>query len=107
MLEDDAARAVFMDSAVFGQATLYDPQDGAEVAVLGIFTAAHARRAEAAGLAVSTAEPVLTVFAADLPAGALLRRGDGDAVTINATRYSVRDIEPDGSGLARIVLERA
>lgn len=107
MLEDDAARAVFMDPDVFGQAARYDPADGAEVALLGVFTAAHARRAEATGLAVSTADPVLTVFAAELPAGALQRRGDGDAVTINATRYSVRDIEPDGSGLARIVLERA
>lgn len=107
MLEDDATRAVFMDPAVFGEATEYRPEVGGAFPLAGIYTAPHAARADGAGLSVSTGEPTLTVFAAQLPGDALARRGLGDVVVINATAFSVRDIEPDGSGLARIVLERS
>lgn len=102
MLEDDATRRAFMDPGAFGQAAVYTPAAGQPVALTGIFTAPHATRGENGGLGVSTLEPSLTVFAADLPAQA----AQGDAVTITAIGYSVRDLEPDGSGLVRIALER-
>lgn len=101
MLETDADRAAFMDA--LGEAASYTPAAGAPTLLRGVFTAPHARRGDGFGPGVSTLEPSLTVFAADLPEGA----AQGDAVTINATAYAVRDLEPDGSGLVRLALERS
>lgn len=102
MLEDEATRRAFMDPSAFGSMARYTRAGGAAADVTGIFSAPHARRAQGGGPGVSTLSPTLTLFAADLPAGA----GQGDAVTVDAVAYVVRDLEPDGSGLVRLTLER-
>jgi hypothetical protein len=102
LLEDEATRRAFMDPTVFGTAVQYVRAGGAATALTGIFSAPHARRAQGGGPGVSTLSPTLSVFAADLPAGAR----QGDAVVIDAVGYVVRDLEPDGSGLVRLTLER-
>jgi len=102
MLEDEATRAAFMDAGAFGLAASYTPAGGQPQPITGVFTAPHAVRAQGDGPGVATVAPSLVVFAADMPQAA----AQGDAVTINAISYRVRGLEPDGSGLVRIDLER-
>ena len=73
------------------------------VAITGIFTNAHAVAAPLGDWpGVSTSTPLFTCRAAALPAGA----GDGDTLTLGGTAWTVRGIQPDGTGLARLILER-
>lgn len=102
-LESDADLEGFFDANDFGTRATLTPSAGDPVEITGIFTAAH----EVAGASgdwpgVSTAAPVLTIPASALPAGAM----QGDALSIGAVAYRVRDIQPDGTGLARLVLEK-
>jgi galactokinase/mevalonate kinase-like predicted kinase len=47
--------------------------------------------------------PVLTVKDADIPGGT----GHGSSATVESTTYRVAGIQPDGTGISKIVLERA
>ena len=47
-------------------------------------------------------QPVLTVKSSDVSATAR-----GTAVVVNGTNYTVAKIEPDGTGLSRVILEKA
>lgn len=66
------------------------------VSVFGIFDAEYANAFDV----VAGSTPVLLVRSADVPA---VTRGD--AVVLNATSYTVADIQPDGQGLTRLILE--
>ena len=100
MIEDGTDRALFMDPRDFGAVGVFTPAGGEGVAVAGIFDAAH-REAVQAEAGVSTSAPAFTVFATDLPAGA----AQGDALEVEGRRWRVADMEPDGTGLVRLVLE--
>ncbi|MBP7001715.1 hypothetical protein [Amaricoccus sp.] len=103
-IEDADDFAVFFDPDGFGSLGSYALAAGSPaVEVGGIFTAAHAVAAPLGDWpGVSTSTPVFTCRAAMLPAGA----GDGDTLTLGATAWTVRSIQPDGTGLARLILER-
>ena len=57
---------------------------------------------EALGNAVEGSGPVALAIAAEVPAVA-----QGDTLTIGATEYTVRGVEPDGTGLVLLRLEEA
>lgn len=63
----------------------------------GLFNAAWADP-----LDIAVTRPVLRVVAADFPAVAV-----GSAVAIGTDDYTVRTVEPDGSGMLRLVLKAA
>ncbi len=67
------------------------------VSVTAIFDAAYADPLNMGGNT-----PQLTVATSDLPAVAV-----GQAVTVNATSYTVVGIEPDGTGVSTLMLRRA
>lgn len=95
--------AVFFDAEVFGETASYARAVGPAVPIAGIFTAAHSAAAPMGDWpGVSTTAPVFTCAAAGLPAGAAA----GDTITRGAAVWTVRDIQPDGTGLARLILER-
>jgi hypothetical protein len=102
-VEDDADRALFMDAAVFGTAATWTPAGGDPVAVSGIWSDPHRVGAPGDGPGVSTTAPSLTLFATDLPAGA----AEGDEVSAKSATWTALDLEPDGSGLVRVTLQRA
>lgn len=66
-------------------------------AVAGIFD-----RAYADPFGIASTMPTLT-----LPAARAAATVQGDAITIDGTAYRVRSVEPDGTGLTRLGLERA
>ncbi|TPE52594.1 head-tail joining protein [Amaricoccus solimangrovi] len=93
---------VFFDPEDFGEVGTY-AHDGAAVALAGIFSAAQAETAPLGDWpGVSTVAPRFTCRAAALPEGAAA----GDTLTLGGVAWTVRDIEPDGTGLARLIVER-
>ena len=105
VFDDPADWQVFFDVAAAAEAVTYHPAAAADVELAGIFTAAHtiaARGGRDAG--VSTATPILTLPPAHrLPVTPAV----GDELTCRAVLYRVADLQPDGSGMIRLILERA
>ena len=107
LFDEPADWQVFFDTGPGGAAEVvtYHPAAAADVELPALFTAAHALVAGGGGgVGVSTATPILTIPDAQqwgvVPAV-------GDEVTRRAVLYRVADIQPDGSGLIRLILERA
>jgi len=71
------------------------------VPVQGLFTDAYTS-ADIGPYGMASSAPTLTLASADTPASPV-----DQTVTINATSYLIRAVEPDGSGLTRLILERA
>lgn len=95
--EDDFA--TFFDTAAFARGATFLPSEGGTYAVAGIFTEAHAL-----AVGVSASAPVFTV--AETVSPRLPRQGDG--LTIDGKGdFTIADLQPDGSGLVRLILERA
>lgn len=103
-IEGDGDFDVFFDPADFGSTGTYaGGSPPATVALAGIFANAHAVAAPLGDWqGVSTSAPLFTCRASVLPAGAR----DGDTLTLGGTVWTVRDVQPDGTGLARLILER-
>lgn len=68
----------------------------------GVSVSAIFRNEAADALLAAGTQPVLTVKSSDVAATAR-----GTAVVVNGTNYTVAKIEPDGTGLSRVILEKA
>lgn len=102
-IETDADRALFLDADEFGVAVAYHKVGApAAISIAAIFDAEHVFNDGGEGLAVASVSPQIIVRSSDLPSGA----GDGDAVTVSGTDYTVRYSEPDGTGMTVLKLER-
>lgn len=69
----------------------------------GILHAGTVRIAADDGADVLNIRASLQVRSADVPGGA----GEGDAVSLSAVAYTVKSIEPDGTGMTVVLLEQA
>jgi hypothetical protein len=94
---------VFLDPTDFGTAAIWDTQGGEIVDVEGIFETAREVALSGNSSGVSAILPVLTMASEAIPATA----AQGDDMEIQSVNYRVADIQPDGSGLTRVILERA
>lgn len=90
-------------------AVTYQPDGLADVALTAYFRAAHLEIDVDLGVAINSTEPMIGLFAEDLPADP----GSKDHVEIGvphftpARRYRVTKAEPDGHGWWTIFLVRA
>lgn len=101
-LEGEDEFDVFFDPQVFGESGTY-AHGSASTPLAGIFANAHAAVAPLGDWrGVSTSAPVFTCRAVALPEAAAA----GDTLTLGPTLWTVRDIERDGTGLARLIIER-
>ncbi|MCP4352294.1 MAG: hypothetical protein GY795_43100 [Desulfobacterales bacterium] len=88
----------------FGQIALYKPQGRDAFNINGIFDAAHTV-IESDGLAeYSTTRPMFDVSLADFPA--TVEPVQGDLIEISGANYKVVDIQPDGVGMVKLLLNR-
>lgn len=69
--------------------------------ITGIFDRDYFAADMGGRVAVSSSQPRFTCASAALPSGA----GNGDTLAINGTTYTVRVVEPDGTGVTQLVLE--
>ncbi len=101
------SRAARMQRTVLrleGEDVLYHPTDGgAAVTVRACFRSAHKALDLDTGSTVNSTDPLCDVLLADLPE---LPRAGVSAVTARGTRYVVREIQPDGEGMALLALQR-
>lgn len=103
-IEDDDDRALFFDPEEFGVTVSYTKQGAAAVSLNGIFDREPVDLAIGADLSLDDAGPQILVREIDLPAGA----GEGDAVTVTGQgSFLVKNIQPDGTGMAVVRLEVA
>lgn len=100
-VEDAADWDVFLDGDVFAAAATWTRPAMAGVTVRGIRAEAHAVAAGGDFPGVSTTAPVFTTAAAELPADA----AQGDTLTIDGAPWRVADLQPDGAGMVRVILE--
>lgn len=96
--------AVFFNPADFAEVAEYLPAAGGAFPLPGIFTARHATIVAGDFAGVSTVQPGFTISAAAIPAGVA---SDLDRLRLRGGEYVVRDAQPDGGGLLRLILERA
>lgn len=90
MIESDADRLAILQA--FGI-----PVTAERGTLLGIFDAQYV---DAAG--IDQAAPMLEVRSSDVAA---LQLRKGSTLTVEAAAYRVRRIEPDGTGMTRLILE--
>lgn len=100
-VETPADLAVLFSAEDFGQSATYTVAGGSGVGIEGIFTNAHADVAPLDGRGISTVTPVFTVATLSLPPGA----AQGDVLETGGSIWRVADLQPDGTGLTRIILE--
>ena len=99
-VEDPGDRDLFTDPSVFGDVADYDQPLG-PVAVAGVFTNAHLRVLDGAGPGASTTAPVFAIFDEALP----VPPSQGDTLSLRGRDWRVADMEPDGTGMVRLILE--
>jgi len=100
-IEGAAERAIFLDPDEFGSVVSYTKTGAAAVDIDVIFDA-EAEAISLGDMDVSSLAPRFLVAVSALPAGS----GDGDGVVIEGVSYTVRDIQPDGTGMAVVKLEK-
>ena len=101
-IEGATERAVFFDTDDFATASSYTPSGGSASTVNGIFDNEFFEVDPLSGVGVVSAQPRFICTTADLPSGAAA----GDAITVDGTAYTVRVIQPEGTGVTTLVLEK-
>ncbi len=101
-VESDADRLEFLDTSEFGISATYAlASDLGLKAVQGIFDLEFTEVVADEFGGVGTHPPGFRMRTADLPAG----YGDGDELIVNATTYTIRAHERDGTGMVSLRLE--
>ncbi|MBO9467060.1 hypothetical protein J7443_17585 [Tropicibacter sp. R15_0] len=102
--------AVFTDPDVFGENVIFTGQGADPLTISAIFTTPGAVVASGFQAGVATTEPMLTLGVAQLP----FTPAQHDQVQLTVghpgfpagTALRVADVQPDGSGMIRLILER-
>ena len=101
-IEGATERAVFFDTDDFATASSYTPTGGSASTVNGIFDNEFFEVDPLSGVGVVSAQPRFICATADLPSGT----ASGDALSIGSTAHTVRVIQPEGTGVTTLVLEK-
>lgn len=100
--ESDDDRAAFVDPDDFGEAVVYR-QDGVDIANFdAVFQRQSVEGLADYGGGVTHRVSTLTCRDSDLPADA----DEGDTLSVRGLDFTVRTIEPDGTGMTVLRLER-
>jgi len=98
-VESATDRAVFFAVADFGTAATYQ-RVATNSTINGIFDNEFVQ-VEVAEVPYDSVEPVFYCQTADLPTGYTV----GDRLTVNAVYYTIREFQPDGTGVSKLRLE--
>ena len=93
--------AAFFNPDDFGEAASWTPQGGSAASVNCIVNR-ETEHGYAGDMPVKNTVTTLRLADASLPSGA----DEGDAVTVRSLDFTVRSIEPDGTGVSVVRLER-
>lgn len=101
-VESASDRAYMLNISDFGTTATYTLVAGGVSSIVGIFDNEFFEADPQANVTYASAQPRFLVQTADLPSGA----DYGDSITINSVNYKVRIIQPDGTGMTTLVLEK-
>lgn len=109
-VESAADLAVFVNPDDFGMTARIVPQIGFPVDINGIFDASY-QMIEMGQAGVASVAPVFICRSADLAALPMLKAfagdmNDGDTLQVSGQDYLVTDIQPDGTGMTVLILEK-
>ena len=93
-------RAIFFSVDDFGVAATYTPSGGSAATINGIFDHEYFAADAGGSVVVAIEQPRFLCRTADVVSAA-----EGDALTVNATNYTVKVVEDDGTGITNLVLE--
>jgi hypothetical protein len=93
--------SVFFDDNGFGVDFAYTPKVGNAISATGIFDAAYFG-AEGAEVTVTSSQPRIVYQTSLIPEPLY-----GDAITVNDEDYTIVGIQPDGTGITTLILEKA
>ncbi|WP_431276273.1 head-tail joining protein [Variovorax ureilyticus] len=88
---------------VFGEAVTHLPATGDPQAGSGIFDEAYREVDLAGGMAVTTEHPVLGIRISDYPVLPV----QGDQVIVHGMTFVIREVQVDGHGAAKLLLNEA
>ena len=93
---------MFFDTDDFATASSYTPSGGSASTINGIFDNEFFEVDPPSGVGVVSAQPRFICTTADLPSGAAA----GDAIMVGSAAYTVRVIQPEGTGVTTLDLEK-
>lgn len=102
-VESAADRAVFVNPDEFGAVVTWPLLGGGTIDIAVLSQTGTILLGTQDGPDVQTREATLVVVEASLPTGA----DQGQEITFDGTVFSVRSIEPDGTGFALVRMEQA
>lgn len=88
--------------AAFGEAATYTPAGRSAFALSVVFDAPFVEIDDLAGPPVASQRIFVTVHLADFPSG--INPLENDQLIARGTTYVVREVRPDGQGVARLML---
>ncbi len=91
--------------AVFGEQVTYMPAGGAPFMITGVFDAQYKGVDFAGGMDVQTDMPVLGIRLAEFPV--IPRQKDQLRIERTGELFAVREVQPDGHGAAKLLLNGA
>jgi len=101
-VESSSDLNVFFSSGDFGLLGTYVLNGGATSTFNGLQDNEFLEVDPMSGVGVVSAEPRFVCKSADIPSAA----APGDAITISSVSYKIRVIQPDGTGVTTLVLEK-
>lgn len=105
-VESAADRAVFFGADDFGVTATLTPQLGDAITVNGIFDNAYVL-VDMGEAAIATTAPAFTCQTADLETLTAGNARAGDELMVDTVVYRVSDLQPDGTGVTVLILEKA
>ena len=101
-VESASDRSYMLNVSDFGTTATYTLVAGGQSSVIGIFDNEFFEADPQGNVAYASAQPRFMVQSSTLPSGA----DYGDNIAINSINYKVRIIQPDGTGITTLVLEK-
>lgn len=101
-VESASDRSYMLNVSDFGTTATYTLVGGGSSSIIGIFDNEFFEADPQGNVAYASAQPRFMVQTSTLPSGA----DYGDTIVISSVTYKVRIIQPDGTGMTTLVLEK-
>jgi hypothetical protein len=94
--------SIFFDTNGFGEEFTYNPKVGSSLTVVGIYDAGY-YAAPGGEVAVASSQPQIQYATASIPDAPIY----GETVTFKGQDFTIVGIEPDGTGVTTLILEKS
>lgn len=101
-VETEADRALMLNVGDFGTIATYTLSAGGTSSILGIFDNEYFEAEANTNVGFVSTQPRFVCTTASLPSTA----GYNDTAVINTITYKVRVVQPDGTGMTTLILEK-